>query len=97
MMNDSLVHRHTWDQIPWMVNGTLPEGERPAVETHLAGCADCRSELEFQRPSCSFRNTLHLPDPSELSLGYSTTLRRGAPCCIPLRSRPRLARSHWHS
>lgn len=49
MMNDSLVHRHTWDQIPWMVNGTLPEGERPAVETHLAGCADCRSELEFQR------------------------------------------------
>jgi anti-sigma factor RsiW len=49
MMNDTSVHRHTWDQIPWMVNGTLPEGERQAVQLHLAGCADCRAELEFQR------------------------------------------------
>jgi hypothetical protein len=49
MINDTSVHRHTWDQIPWMVNATLPEGERQAAQTHLAGCADCRAELEFQR------------------------------------------------
>jgi hypothetical protein len=48
-MNDVSVHRHTWDQIPWMVNGTLPQVEREALESHLAGCAECRAELEFQR------------------------------------------------
>lgn len=49
MMNDMSVHRHTWDQIPWLVNGTLPTAEREALEAHLSGCADCRAELEFQR------------------------------------------------
>ena len=49
MMNDMSAHRHTWDQIPWMVNGTLPQAERQAVELHLATCADCRAEFEFQR------------------------------------------------
>jgi hypothetical protein len=49
MMNDSTVHRHTWDQIPWMVNGSLPESARLSVQTHLENCADCREELEFQR------------------------------------------------
>jgi hypothetical protein len=49
MMNDTSVHRHTWDQIPWVVNGTVPDTEREALEAHLAGCADCRAELEFQR------------------------------------------------
>ncbi|HWW20289.1 MAG TPA: zf-HC2 domain-containing protein, partial [Steroidobacteraceae bacterium] len=48
-MNDTSMHRHTWDQIPWMVNGTLPPAERDALQAHLTGCADCRAELEFQR------------------------------------------------
>jgi len=47
--HDTSIHRHTWDQIPWIVNGTLSETERQAVESHLENCADCREELEFQR------------------------------------------------
>ena len=32
--------------LPWYLTGTLKESERRAVEEHLAGCADCRVELE---------------------------------------------------
>jgi len=49
MTNDTSMHRHTWDQIPWIVNGSLSEGERQVAESHLENCADCREELEFQR------------------------------------------------
>jgi hypothetical protein len=49
-MNDtSSVHRHTWDLIPWIVNGSAAEAERLAAQAHLETCADCRQELEFQR------------------------------------------------
>jgi anti-sigma factor RsiW len=47
--NDTSIHRQAWDQIPWLINGTLPESERPAIDAHLESCADCREELEFQR------------------------------------------------
>jgi anti-sigma factor RsiW len=49
MMGDTSVHRLAWDQIPWIVNGSLPEAERLIVESHLQSCADCREEFEFQR------------------------------------------------
>ncbi len=32
--------------LPWLVNGTLSETERLAVEQHAAGCADCAAEVE---------------------------------------------------
>jgi len=34
-----------WDLLPWYANGTLEDGERRAVESHLAACARCREEL----------------------------------------------------
>lgn len=49
MINDASIHRHAWDQIPWIVNDTLSDSERPAIEAHLESCADCREELAFQR------------------------------------------------
>jgi hypothetical protein len=49
MTTDTSIHRRTWDQIPWIVNGTLPEGELPAASQHLQGCSDCRDELAFQQ------------------------------------------------
>jgi hypothetical protein len=49
-MNDiSSAHRHTWDLIPWIVNGSAADSERAAAQAHLESCADCRQELEFQR------------------------------------------------
>jgi len=47
--NNASCHRKTWDLIPWIVNGRCPEHERRRAEQHLADCADCRAELEFQR------------------------------------------------
>ncbi len=41
-------HREAWELIPWVVNGTATEQERSLVHAHLAGCADCTSELRFQ-------------------------------------------------
>ena len=32
--------------LPWLVNGTLSETERLAVERHAAECADCAAEIE---------------------------------------------------
>jgi hypothetical protein len=49
MTSGTSAHRQTWDQIPWIVNGTVSESELRSAESHLQGCADCREELEFQR------------------------------------------------
>jgi hypothetical protein len=35
--------------LPWYLTGRLPAGEREEVESHLAGCATCRAELETER------------------------------------------------
>ncbi len=43
------VHRESWDLLPWLVNGRLPEAERASVEKHLRDCALCRDELDAQR------------------------------------------------
>lgn len=43
------IHARIWDLIPWYVNGSLPAGERQAVEDHLALCSRCREEERFCR------------------------------------------------
>jgi hypothetical protein len=53
MTHDTQTHRHAWDQIPWIVNDSLPEAERLTVQSHLDSCADCRKEFEFQRQLAS--------------------------------------------
>ena len=35
--------------LPWYVNGRLDDAERAEVETHLAACSRCRSELVLER------------------------------------------------
>lgn len=47
--NHTSRHRETWDLIPWLVNGRCSAQARRDAEEHLAACADCRSELAFQR------------------------------------------------
>jgi len=46
---DGDLHRDTWTQIPWVVNGTADEPTRVRVERHVRGCTECRSEYEFQQ------------------------------------------------
>jgi len=46
---DKSAHLHAQASLPWLLNGTLGEAERQAVETHLHACPDCRSDLEGLR------------------------------------------------
>lgn len=46
--DDFSIHRRAWELIPWVVNGSASAEERRTVEEHLAHCADCREEHEFQ-------------------------------------------------
>jgi len=39
------LHKRVWDLLPWYVNGTLIDGERRTVESHLAECPRCREEM----------------------------------------------------
>ena len=41
-----LGHDQAWELLPWLANDTLEAEERRAVEAHVAGCAECRAELE---------------------------------------------------
>lgn len=47
-MNDS-AHRRVWEDLPWLLNGTLPDEQRARVLAHLQHCGDCREEYAFQR------------------------------------------------
>jgi hypothetical protein len=42
-------HERTQGLLPWYANGTLDPEEMALVEAHLAECAECRAELEFER------------------------------------------------
>jgi hypothetical protein len=42
-------HEEVWDLLPWFVNGTLDDGEVPAVEEHLEACGICREEVRYWR------------------------------------------------
>ncbi len=39
--------KHPDDDLPAFVNGTLPASEREAIQTHLAGCEQCREEVHW--------------------------------------------------
>jgi hypothetical protein len=42
-------HEQAQRLLPWYANHTLDAGEAAAVEAHLAGCAECRADLEAER------------------------------------------------
>ena len=48
-------HESMKDKVFLLRDGELPPGERPAVEGHLAACADCRAALEeWKKLSAAF-------------------------------------------
>lgn len=42
-------HQHVQSLLPWYVAGQLDPDERARVEAHLARCAACRAEADFER------------------------------------------------
>lgn len=43
-----LSHTRAFELLPWLINGTLEDGERDAVEQHVRACIVCRRELKEQ-------------------------------------------------
>lgn len=62
--------------LPWYVNGTLDAGQRQAVESELAHCAECRADVaEFERVSAALQDIdARAPGPSEFV--FSRTMAR---------------------
>lgn len=48
-MSARIDHDRAFELIPWLVNDTLPDEERDAVEAHVRDCVPCRRELTEQR------------------------------------------------
>ena len=46
---DASVHQKVQKLLPWAVLDKLPEDEQTMVAEHVAICAQCREELEWQR------------------------------------------------
>ena len=55
-------HRHSWELIPWYVNGTLTGAKRDGVQLHLSQCTECQAELEAQR---TLQQSMRTPPPLE--------------------------------
>jgi hypothetical protein len=43
------THAEAWALLPWLANGRVHASDREWVESHVAGCAECRAELAAQR------------------------------------------------
>jgi len=41
-------HARVWALLPWLVNGSADDSQRADAQAHLAHCADCRAELQWQ-------------------------------------------------
>jgi len=52
-------HKHSWDLIPWYVNGSVPDHRREVMRRHMADCAECRDEVEAQRALMQAMKTRH--------------------------------------
>ena len=67
-MNDC-VNAEMRDLLPDLLNDRLGVGARAAVEAHLAGCTDCRAELELLRQVRAAASAMKVPsiDASRLS------------------------------
>jgi hypothetical protein len=46
---DASVHQKVQKLLPWVVTGRLGNAEQEMADTHLAGCAQCRDDLAWQR------------------------------------------------
>lgn len=66
------THEEVVRLLPWFVTGSLDDDERAAVESHLAGCAECRSELVLEQRLAAEIVAM----PSEAEPGWEAMARR---------------------
>ena len=43
------THQACWELLPWLINGRLSSQESLLLESHLARCEECRTELQAQQ------------------------------------------------
>lgn len=93
------IHYQAERLLPWLLNGTLEDGQRELVERHLAACARCREEARNQERL----QALYLQLDAEPSAppGFER-LRRRLPGVEPWGTawrewRPRAVRAGWRN
>lgn len=62
-MNDRILHP-TADRLQAFIEGTLAEGDRAVVDSHVLGCAVCQGEVEEWRSLFAMLATLPQHEPS---------------------------------
>ena len=65
-------HAQVQRLLPWYVNGSLEGDELAQVETHLAGCPECREDLEAEQAMARQVRTL----PSDVERGWEALKAR---------------------
>lgn len=58
-------HRNAWDQIPWLINGTLDPDEAAATQAHVSTCPECMAELDRQQRISAVVAAFDAPVPSQ--------------------------------
>lgn len=74
-MSTTLNHQRAQELIPWLVNGTLQDAERTALERHVHDCLPCRAELKQQRALAALvaeQSDVHLAP----AAGFDALMRR---------------------
>lgn len=61
MASGIAIHQRCWDEIPWLVNGRLAEGEQGTLRAHIETCAECREELQRQQTLHAYLHEPELP------------------------------------
>jgi anti-sigma factor RsiW len=57
------THAEAWALLPWLANGRIQASDREWVESHVAGCTECRAELAAQRMVATQINRDASPEP----------------------------------
>jgi len=61
-------HLRAWEALPWVANGRATPEQAAMVEAHLADCADCRAELDWQRRLHAAMSTGAVPGEDDLAV-----------------------------
>lgn len=76
--DNPLSHEEAWDQIPWLINGTLDDDDQAAVQAHIETCVECSAEMDRQQRLNEVIGASEAPYPSQ-ALALEAIAHRLAP------------------